>query len=86
MYNATSPPVAPRNLALAVARRLTLRGFIVTDHANRFPDFAREVGGWLQEGKIRSRETVAEGLERAPEAFIGLLRGENLGKMLVRLD
>ncbi len=85
MYNATSAPAAPRNLALSVARRLTLRGFIVTDHANRFPDFVREVGGWLREGKIRYRETVVDGLEHAPEAFIGLLRGENLGKMVVRV-
>jgi NADPH-dependent curcumin reductase CurA len=85
VYNATSPPAAPRNLALAVARRLTLRGFIVTDHAARFPDFTREVSGWLREGKIRYRETVLDGLEHAPEAFIGLLRGENLGKMVVRL-
>jgi NADPH-dependent curcumin reductase CurA len=85
MYNATSPPAAPRNLALSVARRLTLRGFIVTDHADRFPDFAREVGGWLRQGKIHYRETVVEGIEQAPEAFIGLLRGENVGKMLVRL-
>jgi NADPH-dependent curcumin reductase CurA len=85
MYNATSAPAAPRNLALSVARRLTLRGFIVTDHADRFPDFVREVGGWLREGKLRYRETVVEGIENAPEAFIGLLRGENVGKMVVKL-
>jgi NADPH-dependent curcumin reductase CurA len=85
MYNATTPPAAPRNLALSVSRRLTLRGFIVTDHAKRFPDFVREVGGWLSEGKVRYRETVVEGLENAPGAFIGLLRGENLGKMVVKL-
>jgi NADPH-dependent curcumin reductase CurA len=85
MYNATTPPAAPRNLALSVARRLTLRGFIVTDHANRFPDFVREVGGWLRDGKLRHRETVLEGIENAPAAFIGLLRGENVGKMMVKL-
>ena len=85
MYNATEAPAAPRNLALSVARRLTLRGFIVTDHARRFPDFVREVGGWLREGKIRYRETVIDGLERAPEAFVGLFHGENLGKMVVRV-
>jgi NADPH-dependent curcumin reductase CurA len=85
MYNATEPPPGPRNLALSVARRLNLRGFIVTDHAKRFPDFVREMGGWLQEGKIKYRETVVEGIENAPEAFIGLLRGENLGKMVVKL-
>jgi NADPH-dependent curcumin reductase CurA len=49
------------------------------------PDFAREVGTWLSEGRIRHRETVVEGLENAPAAFIGLLRGENTGKMLVKL-
>jgi NADPH-dependent curcumin reductase CurA len=85
MYNATTPPAAPRNLALSVARRLTLRGFIVTDHAKRFPDFVRDVAGWLAEGKITYRETVVDGIENAPGAFIGLLRGENLGKMVVKL-
>lgn len=85
MYNATTPPAAPRNLALSVARRLTLRGFIVRDHTDRYPDFAREVGAWLREGTLRHRETVVEGIENAPAAFIGLLRGENLGKMVVKL-
>jgi NADPH-dependent curcumin reductase CurA len=85
MYNATSPPPGPRNLALAVGRRLSLRGFIVSDHFDRFPDFVRDMGGWLREGKIRFRETVVEGIEHAPEAFIGLLRGENLGKMVVKV-
>jgi NADPH-dependent curcumin reductase CurA len=85
LYNATDAPPGPRNTALAVARRLTLRGFIVSDHFDRFPDFAGEVGGWVRDGKLAYRETVVEGIERAPEAFIGLLRGQNLGKMVVRL-
>jgi NADPH-dependent curcumin reductase CurA len=85
MYNATSAPPGPRNLPLAVGRRLTLRGFIVTDHAARYPDFIRDVSGWLREGQIRYRETVVEGIEHAPDAFIGLLRGENVGKMVVRI-
>jgi NADPH-dependent curcumin reductase CurA len=85
MYNAVTPPPGPRNLALSVARRLNLRGFIVTDHSGRFPDFVREVGGWLAEGQIKHRETVVEGIENAPAAFIGLLRGENVGKMVVKL-
>jgi NADPH-dependent curcumin reductase CurA len=85
VYNATSPEPGPRNLTMAVGKRLTLRGFIVSDHFDRFPDFAREVGGALAEGKIRYRETVVEGIERAPDAFIGLLRGQNTGKMVVRL-
>jgi len=85
VYNATEPPAAPRNLHLAVGKRLTLRGFIVRDHGDRMRDFATEVGGWVREGRVHHRETVVEGLERAPDAFIGLLRGENTGKMLVRL-
>jgi len=84
-YNATEPPPGIRNLVFAVGKRLTLRGFIVTDNFGRMPDFVRDVGGWLREGKIRYRETVVEGIERAPDAFIGLLRGENTGKMLVKL-
>jgi NADPH-dependent curcumin reductase CurA len=84
-YNATEPPPAPRNLALAVGKRLTLRGFIVGDHAARRDAFAAEVGPWLADGRLHDRETVVEGLEQAPAAFIGLLRGQNTGKMLVRL-
>ncbi|MFL5822932.1 MAG: NADP-dependent oxidoreductase [Solirubrobacteraceae bacterium] len=84
VYNATSAPPGPRNLPLAIGRRLTLRGFIVTDHAARYPDFVRDVSGWLREGEITYRETVVEGIERAPDAFIGLLQGKNLGKMVVK--
>jgi NADPH-dependent curcumin reductase CurA len=85
LYNATEPAPAPRNLPMVVGKRLTLRGFIVTDHVRRMEDFVQEVGGWLREGQIRYRETVVEGVEHAPEALIGLLRGENLGKMLVHV-
>jgi NADPH-dependent curcumin reductase CurA len=85
IYN-TSNPTGPRNLALAIGKRLTLRGFIVMDHFDRRDAFVAEVGGLLRDGKVRYRETVYDGLERAPEAFIGLFTGENLGKMLVRLQ
>src|SRR4051812_45941231 len=64
VYNATDAPPGPRNLTMAVGKRLTLRGFIVSDHFGRMPDFAREVGGLLREGRIHHRETVVEGLER----------------------
>jgi hypothetical protein len=85
-YNAVDPPPGPRNLDLVFARRLTLRGFMIRDHRDRFEDFRRDVTQWLREGRIRYRETVVDGLERAPEALIGLLQGENLGKMLVRIE
>jgi len=83
-YN-ESEPVGPRNLALIITKRLTLRGFIVLDHADRQAAFVEEVGGWLREGKVKFEETVVDGLENAPDAFLGLLRGENLGKMLVKI-
>ena len=86
LYNATELPPGPRNLPTVVGKRLTLRGFIISDHFDRMPAFAQEVGSLLREGKIRYRETVVAGLEHAPEAFIGLLRGENLGKMVVQLQ
>jgi NADPH-dependent curcumin reductase CurA len=85
LYNATEIPPGPRNVVMAIPKRLTLKGFIISDHFDRMPDFVRDVGGWLRDGKIRYRETVVDGLDNAPDAFIGLLRGENIGKMLVKL-
>jgi NADPH-dependent curcumin reductase CurA len=84
-YNETEPPAGPRNMHLLVTKRLTLRGFIILDHNDRLPDMVREVGGWLASGELVAEETVAEGLDNAPAAFIGMLRGENTGKMVVRL-
>ena len=84
-YNATEPPAAPRNLALVIGKRLTLRGFLVSDHGHLREQFVQEVAGWLREGRLSYDETIVDGIEQAPEAFLGLLRGENLGKMLGRL-
>ncbi|RKT52371.1 NADP-dependent oxidoreductase [Saccharothrix australiensis] len=87
-YNATEStlPPGPRNLIQAVAKRVTLRGFLVHDHDDRREDFLREVGGWLADGSLRHRETITEGgIAKAPEAFLGMLRGENTGKALVAL-
>ena len=84
-YNATEPPVGPSNLGLVITKRLTLRGFIVSDHQHRMPDMIADVSGWLRDGKLSHAETVVEGLENAPDAFINLLRGANTGKMIVRL-
>jgi NADPH-dependent curcumin reductase CurA len=85
-YNATDPQPGPRNLGLCIGNRLTLRGFIISDHQDRFGDFAREVGTWVANGDVKFRETIVDGgIEAAPQAFIDLLRGANVGKMLVRL-
>jgi NADPH-dependent curcumin reductase CurA len=84
-YNETQPPPGPRNLGLAITNRLSLRGYIVLDHYDRLPDFLREVGGWLAGGQLHLEETVVDGLENAPAAFLGMLRGENIGKALVRI-
>ncbi|MCX4388483.1 NADP-dependent oxidoreductase [Micromonospora peucetia] len=84
-YNDPEPPAAPRNLALVIGKRLTLRGFLVGDHGHLRAEFLREMSGWLRDGKISYDETVVDGIENAPAALLGLLRGENLGKMLVRV-
>ncbi|MEU4836418.1 NADP-dependent oxidoreductase [Streptosporangium sp. NPDC023615] len=84
-YNATGPVPGPDNLGLAVGKRLTLRGFIVSDHLDRMPDMIAEVGAWIREGKVVFAETVVDGLENAPQAFIDMLGGANTGKMVVRL-
>jgi NADPH-dependent curcumin reductase CurA len=84
-YNATEPPCAPRNLTMAIGKCLTLRGFIVNTYAALRPQFLAEVGAWVAAGQIRYNETIREGLDAAPQAFIDLLAGANVGKMLVRL-
>lgn len=84
-YNDEQPEPGPRNLALVVSRRLRIEGFIVIDHMGRYRDFITEVGPWVADGRLAYRETVLEGIERAPEAFAGLFRGDNVGKMLVRV-
>jgi NADPH-dependent curcumin reductase CurA len=84
-YNATEALPGPRNLFMVVTKRLRMQGFIVSDHADRFPAFLAEVGPLVADGTIRYRETIVDGIERAPEAFIGMLDGANVGKMLVRV-
>jgi NADPH-dependent curcumin reductase CurA len=84
-YNEEKLPPGPRNLHLVVGKRLTISGFIILDHYDRFKAMVDEVGAWLASGKLVAEETVVEGLDNAPAAFIGMLRGENTGKMVVRL-
>jgi NADPH-dependent curcumin reductase CurA len=84
-YNDSAPTPGPRNMFMITGKRLTIRGFIVTDWVKQTPQFLDEVGRYVIDGKVRSRETVIEGIERAPEAFIEMLRGSNIGKMVVKL-
>jgi NADPH-dependent curcumin reductase len=69
-----------------LVKRLSLRGFIISDHYDRFPDFVKEVSGHIRDGRVKYRESVAEGLAAAPEAFMKLLQGGNFGKQLVRIS
>ncbi len=84
-YNATEPLPGPTNIGLVITKRLILRGFIVSDHQHRMPDMIADVTAWLRDGKLSHAETVVDGLDHAPDAFIDLLRGANTGKMIVRL-
>src|SRR5206468_13058324 len=83
-YNDPKPPVF-RFIQRVIAARIRLKGFIIFDYFPRMAEFYGEMGPWLASGAVKSRETVVEGLEKTPEAFLGLFRGVNVGKMLVRL-
>lgn len=85
-YNSTEPTAAPRNLAVAIGKQLTLRGFLVGGQRQHAAEFAGKMAGWLADGTVRYDETIVDGLENAPQAFIDLLDGANTGKMLVRLN
>ena len=84
-YNATEPVPGPPNLGHTISKKLTMQGFIVGDHMRRLSQFHADMAAWMAQGKIKWKETVVEGVENAPAAFIGLFKGENFGKMLVRL-
>lgn len=83
-YNATEP-YAVRNTGSILTNRLKIQGFIVSDHPDRRVVARKDLAQWVLEGKLKYRESVAQGLENAPRAFIGLLAGKNLGKQLVKL-
>jgi NADPH-dependent curcumin reductase CurA len=78
-------PTSLRFIMRMIAARIRMRGFIVFDFQPRMGEFYRDMGQWLASGAVKSRETVAEGLDTMPDAFLGLFKGENIGKMLVRL-
>jgi NADPH-dependent curcumin reductase len=84
-YNATEPPTGPY-LAPLIANRALIKGFLVSDHRDRYEAFLKECGAWVRSGELRYREDIVEGLDSAPQAFIGLLEGRNFGKLLVRVS
>ena len=74
-----------RYIMRVIPTRLSLKGFIYTDYLAEMGDFYRDMGGWIAGGQVTSRETVRDGIEAAPQAFLDLFSGANIGKMLVRL-
>ena len=89
-YNATSLPDGPDRLSMLMAmvlvKRMTVKGFIIfDDYGPEYPTFAKDMNAWLSEGKVKYREQIVDGLENAPEAFMGLLQGENFGKLVIKI-
>jgi NADPH-dependent curcumin reductase CurA len=83
-YNAAEP-MCFRYIMRVIAMRVRVQGFIYTDYMHRMAEFHRDMGGWLASGAVKSRDTIVEGLENTPDAFLGLFEGANTGKMLVKL-
>ena len=84
-YNVTDPSKLPRNLFQIVAKSLTMRGFIVSNHGDLMENFRRDMSKWIADGKVTWRETVYDGIEHATDALLALFEGLNFGKMLVKL-
>jgi hypothetical protein len=84
-YNNTEPPPGPTNMIMAVGKSLRLEGFIVSNHIDVLPAFHTEMGKLIKRGAMKWKETVVEGLQNAPKAFLGLFKGENFGKALVKI-
>ena len=84
-YNATEPTPGPSNIIMAVGKSLKLQGFIVSNHFDLLPKFMEEMGPLIKSGKMKWEETVEEGIENAPKAFLKLFSGGNFGKMLVKI-
>ncbi|MFJ5773175.1 NADP-dependent oxidoreductase [Streptomyces sp. NPDC093094] len=85
VYNNTEPAPGPRNLARLIQTRGRIEGLLVNDHQDLQPQFVQEVGPWVASGELKYRETVVEGIGNNLEAFLGVLRGDNTGKMIVKL-
>ena len=84
-YNDETPSPGPRNMFVVVTRRLTMRGFLVLDWGQESKAFQAEVAPLVASGRLKWRETVVNGLANAPQAFIDMLKGANVGKMVVKI-
>ncbi len=84
-YNLEKPEMGPRWLGQMIVKRALVQGFLILDYAARFGEGMKQMAGWLKEGKLKYREQFTDGIESAPRAFLGMLRGENTGKQLVRV-
>jgi NADPH-dependent curcumin reductase CurA len=85
LYNATEMPTGPRVEPMLIQKRLSMQGFIVGDHQDKFGEAVKQLAGWLGEGKLEYSETVVEGFENIPQAFLDLFEGKNQGKMIVKV-
>ena len=85
LYNATELPMGPRVEGLLIKKSALMQGFIVSDFSDKFAEAAQQLGQWLKEGKLKHEETVVEGFESIPQAFINLFSGKNTGKMIVKI-
>lgn len=85
LYNLEKPDVGPRVLTSILIHRAMMKGFIVSDYAKRTHEGLAQLGQWLAEGKLKYSENIVEGFENVPDAFLGLFRGDNLGKQLVKV-
>jgi NADPH-dependent curcumin reductase CurA len=84
-YQDTEPMAGPTKMFSIIQRRLTIQGYVISDHVSLMGDFVNEVDGLLKDGRLKVRETVVDGLANAPQAFLGLLKGENFGKLVVKV-
>jgi hypothetical protein len=84
-YNNTTPITGPSNYLSLLVNRARMEGFVVFDYAPRFAEAAREMAGWMAAGKLKTREDIVEGLSTFPETFLKLFRGENFGKLLIKV-
>jgi hypothetical protein len=84
-YNLEKPEMGPRWLWALIVRQARAEGFLVFQFADRFAEGLRQMAQWIREGKLKHRETIVDGIENAPRAFIGMLQGENIGKQLVKI-